>query len=359
MADIRANASRSARNCVDAQQMENIRHLTAVLANYWEVSRPKGCVYQMGENFLHSASAVMGEEPVMAVLGELHLSDLGREQRPVEERIYEVFLKHVPVDRREEFRELYQELHGGAASFADAEFSDDHGDEAAVATDVGVGQVVRGRLDYMFDFDYFRFRADEGQKYRMNVAHETLRPTSVGLYAPNGLTGVNRHWKSRELVATGPRIVWTAPSSEEFYLAVHNFGGKKGPYTLTITPVDRSVQDDYGDTTATATEISVGEMIEGTVNDDLDIDYFRFQVETGQEYEFEITSGTLEEFRFRLRFPDRSFYRFTADVYRHWSTPYRRTAKVSGEFSLAIDGVDGSVGTYTLKITPLDSELGD
>ena len=359
LAGTRANTSRLARHCVDVQQMENIRHLSSVLANGWEVSQAKGCVYQMGENFLHSASAVMGEEAMMAALGELYLSDLGREPQNVEERIYEVLLTHVPVDRQEEFRELYQELHGGAAAFTDTDFADDHGDEADTATDVSVGQVVSGRLDYMFDFDYFRFRAEEGQKYRIDVNHETLRPTSVGLYAPNGLTGVNRHWKSRELVSTGPRIVWTAPSSEEFYLAVHNFGGEIGPYTLAIAPVDRSVQDDYGDTTATAIEILVGQTVEGTVNNDLDIDYFRFKVETGQKYGLQIVRGTLEEFSLRLRLPDGSSYRFDATTYRSWSDPFQWTAKSSGEASLAIDGVYGTVGTYTLKIVVVDNEPGD
>ena len=243
LADARASAFRAAQRCVDHDQMENIRHLTVVLANEWEILRPRICLYDMGEHFLHSASMIMGEEALMSALREVLLPHLGRPRHSegedaMEERIYETLLNHVSVDRQEDFRDLYRELHGGAAAFPDTDLSDDHGDEAIAATDVGVRQVVHGTLDYMFDFDYFRFRAQEGQKYRMNINHETLRVTSIGLYAPDGLTGENRNWESRDLVPTGPRIVWTAPSSEEYYLAVHNFGGKTGAYTLAITPVD-------------------------------------------------------------------------------------------------------------------------
>ena len=362
--------------CVDrGQQMENIRHLTVVMAHTWEIILPGGCVYQMGEHFLYKASMVMGEEALMSALGELHLLELGRGHHTVggrmyvEKRIYEVLLKHAPVDRQEDFRDLYRELHGGAAAFPDTDLSDDHGDEAIAATDVGVRQVVHGTLDYMFDFDYFRFRAQEGQRYRVNVNHETLRATSVGLYAPDGLTGENRRWKSRDLATTGPRIFWTAPSSEEYYLAVHNFGGKVGAYTLTITPVDRSVLDDHGDTTVTATEMLVGETVSGTLNDDLDVDYFGFQLEPGQKlgeggYVLEFVSGILKEFRFRILWPDGGSWRHTVSAYsgQVWSWPppgFQWVAKSSVEFFVAIDSLDGSVGAYTLKLTLVGNEPGD
>ena len=366
LADERARAFRANQSCVDIYLIENIRHLTLVLTNNWEILHPSGCVYQMGENFLHSASMVMGEEALMSALGELHLLEVGRDRHTVEgriyveERIYEVLLKHAPADRQEDFRDLYRELHGGAAAFADTDFVDDHGDEAIAATDIEVRKAVHGTLDYMFDFDYFLFQAQEGQKYQMKVNHQTLRSTSVGLYTPDGLTGENRRWQFRDLVSSGPRIVWTAPSSEEYYFAVHNFGGKTGAYTLEITPVERSVQDDHGDTAATATEILVGGTVQGTVDDNLDIDYFRFQVETGQKYVLEIVSGTLNEFRLRLYLPNRQSLRRTERQYRSMLPPgVRWTARGSGEASLAIDSADRSVGTYTFKLVLVDNEPGD
>ena len=42
-----------------------------------------------------------------------------------------------------------------------------------------MGEPIEGVLDYMFDFEFFRFNAEEGLKYRMNVNHELLQATSV------------------------------------------------------------------------------------------------------------------------------------------------------------------------------------
>ena len=106
----------------------------------------------------------------------------------MEERIYEVFLKNVPFDRQEEFSELYRELHGGAAAFADGNVSDDYGDEATAATDIAVQEVNHGALDYMWDFDYFSFQAEEAEVYLRSVIHETLSPSSINIYALDGKT---------------------------------------------------------------------------------------------------------------------------------------------------------------------------
>ena len=351
--------------CFDRSQIENIRHLMYIVPNDWDFSRSESCIYQLGENFLYNAEKIMGQAAVMSVLGDLHVAMLGKESQNIEEKIYDVFLKNVPIDRREDFREMYQKLHGGAAAFPATDYSDDHGDEAAVATEVEVRQVVHGNLDYMFDFDYFRFQSEEDQTYRIQISHSTLRLTGVGLYGPDGLTGENHHWKSRDAALNGPRIIWTAQNSGEYFVAVHNFGSKAGSYTLTITPVVKSALDDYGDTVTTATKISIGEAVNGTVNNHFDIDYFEFQVEADQTYLLEIEGGTLKEFRFRLRTPNARSYRFTAaDEFLHypdgfWFTwkrrlPFRWTGKVLGEAYLAIDGVDERVGTYSLKVIPYE-----
>ncbi len=354
LAEERSGAASSTKSCFRSG-IENIRHLTVVIANDWISPIPAGCIYDMGENLLHQAAIIMGETAIGSAMGELHLTEPGRDLETREERIYEILLKHVPDDRREDFRELYRELHGGAAAFPATDSSDDHGDEATNATAVGVGQAISGNLDYMFDFDYFRFHAQEGQKYSMAINHEILRSTSIGLYGPRRAASEHGNWKSRELISTGPRIIWTAPSSDEYYFAVHNFGGQTGSYTLVITSVDRPGSDDYGDTPATAADISLGASVNGTISNDLDIDYFEFPVETGNRYHLEIVSGTLEEFRFRMRMPNGYRYRHTAGEYAGWAPPgFRWYLASSGQASLAIDGVEGNVGTYTLKVTRID-----
>ena len=193
----------------------------------------------MGSNFLHRTYDTIGRAALSSALGEIVSSvDIDASDEDKERAIYDAFMKHTPENRKEAFKDLYRALHGGPYAYADIPVSDDHGNAADDATQVDVGEVVHGSLDYMFDFDYFRFEAQDGRKYRFSVAHESLGASSVGLFGPGGERGENQHWESRELGATGPEIVWVAPESDEYYLAVQNFGGKTGIYTLTISKED-------------------------------------------------------------------------------------------------------------------------
>ena len=371
LSTIQSNALAESQICTDVLNVENIQHLYVLIRNRsWETDRRalKICQYRMGHHFLWSVYRLVGEEALASALRELHLAELGRKQglqagRPdheVEEDVYRVFLKHTPSDKKEEFRDLYRRLHGGTFAFDEVAFDDDHGDEPELATKILIGESVDGTLDYMLDFDYFRFQAEEGRRYRMTVTHNSLRSTSIALFAPDGTTGENQHWKSRELISTGPRITWIAPSSDEYYVAVQNFGGKTGGYTLTITPV-APIDDDHGDAIAAATSISLREVARGTIDDDFDYDYFQFQAVEGESYRVVIEPGTLEYYHLYLFAADGVPHHFDYE-FGHQSLDNRvrgsqtvigeLTAPTSGPFYLAIDGARGSVGSYTVMVTP-------
>ena len=366
---IQANTMAEAQICTDGLSVENIQHLELTIRNRWstDLRALNVCRYRMGENFLWNVYKLVGEEALSSALRELHLSELRRHKQThrieeVEEDIYRVFLKHAPADKKEEFRDLYQRLHGGTFAFEDVAFDDDHGDEAGLATEIAVGESVEGTLDYILDFDYFRFRAEEGQRYRMTVTHDTLRSSSIALFAPDGTTGENHHWKARDMISTGPRILWVAPSFDEYYFAVQNFGGKTGAYTLTITPV-ASIEDDHGDTITTATNISLGEVVQGTVDGDFDYDYFQFQAVGGESYRVVIEPATLEHHHLHLYTADGVPHYFDIEFgYLSLDNRVRGsqtvigelTAPSSGPFYLAIDGARGSIGAYTVTITAVD-----
>ena len=285
-------------------------------------------------------------------------------QPPTDDDIYYAFLTHAPPDREEVFRDLYQRLHGGAVAFPVSEFLDDHGDEASLATVIVAGESIEGVLDYMFDFDFFRFNAEEGRKYRMHVNHALLQTTSVMVFAPDGLTQELWKWKSRWLVTSGPQILWVAPNSGDYYFAVQNFGGETGTYTLTITAVD-DPPDDHGDTLASATAVTFGDVVDGTIEDDFDFDYFGFEAVEGRTYRADVTSGTLKWFRHRL-------YGYDGAAPANWfgneygddtGQLHRSTiewvAPSSGQYYLAVDGHKENVGTYTLTIIEIESDPGD
>ena len=238
LSSTRDQAARSAEWCLEEMKFENIRHYAFMFDNRLEsgivVSRV--CLYRLGRDFLHTVLDTIGEEAMSAALRE-YLSERTDSPHENEGVLYRVFLDHAPLDRKDDFLEIYRTLHGGPYAYPENPALDDHGNEANDATPIVVGVVVEGELDYMFDFDYFSFKVQEGQSYRMSVAHETLRATSLGLYQPDGVRSLNDHWEYRERAADGPELVWVAPTSEVYYFAVRNFGGETGTYTLAIIPM--------------------------------------------------------------------------------------------------------------------------
>ena len=237
----------------DDEPIENIRHYNYIVKyvydggdDDWFQSNLWHCTYPIGENLSFAVYDAIGEDAMSAAVRELYLQSIDSGQPAGEEDIYRAFLKHAPSDKKDAFRDVYQRLHGGAFAFDDVDFDDDHGDQAALATEIAVGETAEGALDYMFDFDYFKFPAEGGQRYRINVVHPWLRTSSVTMYSRDGTTRLGRRADTPESsaeVASGVRILWTARRDGMYHVAVQNFGGKTGSYTLTITPVDDDSDD--------------------------------------------------------------------------------------------------------------------
>ncbi len=158
---------------------------------------------------------------------------------------------------------------------------------------MGVGESVTGSLDYIFDFDFFRFQAEEGRKYRFSVEHDTLKHSSINLYGPNALNDERERWQGRDNGPDGPLLLWQAPSSEVYYFAVQDFGGETGDYTLRITPLETvETEDDHGDGPGSATEISIGGKVSGIIDNEFDHDIFSFSAREGDLYLFEFFRGS-------------------------------------------------------------------
>ena len=261
---------------------------------------------------------------------------------------------------------MYRHLHGGQFGYPHTDSKDLDGDEATAATDVDVGDIIVGSLDNWLDFDYFRFQAKVGQKYRINVNHDSLRVTSVRLYSPDGLAFEDS--KSRKQKLLGPEILWRAPNSDEYFVAVQNYGGKTGAYVLTIAAVD-DIADDHGDNAASATNIAIGRTIEASLDDDFDYDFFRFQVVEGEKYRAIVTNS--KRFRFEVYLSDGVIYPEYDEVFNWtWNAQdgtielvgNRRiiewVALSDGDLYFAIEDRDGNIAAYTLTIELVDDGPG-
>ena len=266
---------------------------------------------------------------------------------------------------------MYWKLHGGSSALQGTNFGDDHGDTAAAASVAVADQSLTGEFDYLFDFDYFRFEAQEGLKYRISLQHPTLPPHWIAIYASDGLTLETEGLKSRSAVPSGSEVLWMATTTEERYLAVRNFGRLTGAYTLTIEIIPDAL-DDHGDAPPSATRITLGQTVKGTVDGGFDLDYFRLEAVEGQWFHVEALGETLESLTVVLYEADGSTparmreedIRSLIDSGGRWvdmidlknaawwpGTSFDWIAPRAGEFYLSVSGAHAKVGDYSLTVT--------
>ncbi len=231
---------------------------------------------------------------------------------------------------------------------------DDHADVLDRATSAGVGENVPGAIDVEGDIDFFVFRAEQGMRYRIDVALGTLPGSTASLYGdePYALTGEYNY-------TDASRIHWLAEYTGDHYVAVRSpwgtYGGTyTGTYTLTVTL--HAFPDDHADVLDRATSVSVGETMPGAIDGDGDIDYFVFQAEQGMHYRIDVALGTLPGSTAALHHRD-GYGLAHSDDYGdpdtsriHWQADY------TGDHYVAVQvprDETGHTGTYTLTVTPV------
>ena len=228
---------------------------------------------------------------------------------------------------------------------------DDHGNSEGDATAIRVGTDVRGAVDYDDDIDFFRFQAERGQTYRIDVALGTLDDSIVDLYDTDG-SFLDTNDDYGDTYAS--RLYWEAPSSGERYVLVGGaYTSSQGTYTLTVS----LIIDDHANSEGGATAIRAGAGVRGVLDYDGDIDYFRFQAEQGKFYQIDVALGTLDDSQLVLLGPDDWELAYNDDHGNTYASRLSWEAPSSGERYVAVEGY--GVGTYTLTVVIVDDHGND
>ena len=149
-----------------------------------------------------------------------------------------------------------------------------------------MGADVRGALDYDGDIDFFRFQAEAGRGYQIDVALGTLDDSIVSLLDSDG-SFLDTNDDYGDTLAS--RLYWEAPSSGERYVTVEGYG--IGTYTLTV-----SLVDDHGNDFESATRITIRETVAIELENDDDIDVLVFRARPSTVY---VLSLNWEYYSFR------------------------------------------------------------
>ena len=233
---------------------------------------------------------------------------------------------------------------------------DDHGNDRASATRVSVGDTVKGAIDNVLDYDYFVFQAEEGLKYRIGATLGTLPDYTVSIYAPGQSSFASQTVSgSGSLTAT----FWTARDTGECFLTVQSLSGNSGTYSLTITAVEASPEDDHGDDRASATQVSVGDTVEGTIEYTDDYDYFVFTAQEGQIYQIDVALGTLPDSLLTLYDSGGYTEARNDDFDETGASRIIWAAPSSDEYFLEVEGFFDDTGTYTLTVTVVNPAISN
>ena len=218
-----------------------------------------------------------------------------------------------------------------------SDIDDDHPNSADNATPIEIGVATQGELENEDDFDFFTFEATKGQLYELDVTLGTLQGSIFALYNADGTL-------IREIGRDDPsRLIWTAPSTGNYYVRVNSTG--TGTYTLTIGISD--IDDDHANLPDSATPIEIGVATQGELEYEDDFDFFAFEAIGGELYELDVTLGTLQDSTLQIY-----------DTNLNWVPGQAGNdnviwfARSTGSYYVFLTGFD--TGTYTLTIAISD-----
>ena len=223
-------------------------------------------------------------------------------------------------------------------------------------TKLQLGRTLKESVSYPNETDRFSFTGREGRVYLVEVSPVIQNNNIEATLYDAGLI-VGEGQMTGSLVSSVSRIRLAAPRSAVYSLTVRFRGAGIGPYTLIVKEINNS-QDDHGDDAKSATDISIGDLIEGNIELEADLDYFRFLAEGGQRYQMEVEHGTIQVSN------SRGLYGQDGLTLQKWESRsgLKRTwvAPDSGHYYFAVRhaGVNSDalrqVGTYTVSITAIN-----
>ena len=114
-----------------------------------------------------------------------------------------------------------------------SDITDDYPNATVSAATVRTGEATRGALEYSGDNDYFHFKPESGRTYQIDLTLEESANATLTLYDADDQRII---WDDATNPGNSARIVWSAPGSGVYYIAVNTHDVIHAvPYELTIT----------------------------------------------------------------------------------------------------------------------------
>lgn len=249
--------------------------------------------------------------------------------------------------------------HGTAAYTLQARLAnnDDHGASAASAGVIFVGQGTSGRLEMPGDIDWYKvsMKANTAYTFQVQPVKEGMSgvPLSADLSIVGGAGQVQANGSSNGVMTT---VTWQAPSDGDYYVAVSAAHNEIFSYSISSTVNE---QDRYPANAGTTGTLSPGGAVQSSVDFSGDTDWFKIELQAGQQYTFELTGvmrngGTLGSPELQLYNSNQAFL-WNVDGIGYADPSATFTPTTTGTYYLQAGANPrgtwdlGVTGTYTLK----------
>ncbi|MEZ6190532.1 MAG: GH25 family lysozyme [Phycisphaerales bacterium] len=218
---------------------------------------------------------------------------------------------------------------------------DDHGDDLANATTIGMPSSTAGVIGTASDSDWFKVTLGAGTSYTFSLLADGLVSGELRLYSDTGTLITSGLGPA--VGGTLATIQYTTTVGGVFYLSVDSSG--VGGYELGVQKTD-----EHSDSIVGATQITGGAAF-GGLQTPTDKDYFRFTASLGKQYGFDV---------FGVGLPDAVLELYNSSgvivsqqigsggsplVHMNWQ------ASSSSEMYLVVRSNAGSLGDYALSVT--------
>ncbi len=292
--------------------------------------------------FLEKIKNTLDEYPHSDEIDAFVLLSLGGASESHETKIKEI-VSSMPDDVRQRFIEAGCEDNGGVEA-------DDHGSEFENATPTTLGEAIQGSLG-LADKDAFVFHAESGRSYVVELSDYAFFSTGdktgplITVYDSTGQELAASEESSRY------ELLWRAAATGVYYIVLGD-GASQGDYTLTVKgSSDGGSPDDHGNDIDSATVISVGDVIEGVLEYDGDLDLFRFTAEAGHHYRIDVEIRTLHDSQVRLLDSDGWHLEYSEDFGESNAARIVWEAPESGDYYVEVSGRSSfSTGSYVLSL---------
>lgn len=249
---------------------------------------------------------------------------------------------------------------------------DDYTSNTSTLGSVSVGGSHSGTIESYNDQDWYEVFLTVGDTYLIDLEGSqttdgTLSdPYLRGLYDSAG-TLVSGTTNDDGGTGYNSQLEYTATATGTHYISAGAFGYATGSYTLSVTSLNSTSNDDFSADTSTHGSVAVEGSSQGTIEESYDQDWYAVTLTAGHSYQIDLqggstSAGTLSDTYLRGIYDSQGNLisgTENDDSGTGYNSQVELTAYSTGTYYVAAGAFGSNTGTYTVSVTDLGGDSDD